>query len=149
MHSYTYDSRHRLSHYSRTLSWNDGHSTSHAYYLYDPLGRRVGEMHVSLKPATVHWWKSCSRKAARMARVWCSRQSWSGCWTGCMTSVRTATVMITSTGWCTTCAHNIARRRRRGGISTMRWVAVSASRCGNASVNIRHMSRWRCRAGRI
>ncbi|VTQ53355.1 Cell wall-associated polypeptide CWBP200 [Campylobacter jejuni] len=50
VYRYGYDSSHRLTHYSHTLSWGDGHSTRHGHYLYDPLGRRVGKRTLRLSP---------------------------------------------------------------------------------------------------
>jgi YD repeat-containing protein len=48
VHHFTWDSQHRLSQYSHTLSWSDGHDTTRAEYLYDALGRRIGKRTVVL-----------------------------------------------------------------------------------------------------
>ena len=50
VHRYEYDRSHRLTHYSHILSWRDGRDTTHGYYLYDPLGRRVGKRSFSVSP---------------------------------------------------------------------------------------------------
>ncbi len=48
VHHFTWDSQHRLSQYSHTLSWSDGHDTTRAEYLYDAPGRRIGKRTVVL-----------------------------------------------------------------------------------------------------
>jgi len=50
VHHFTWDSQHRLSQYSHTLSWSDGRDTTRAEYLYDALGRRIGKRTVVLNP---------------------------------------------------------------------------------------------------
>ncbi len=50
VHHFTWDSQHRLSQYSHTLSWSDGHDTTWAEYLYDALGRRIGKRTAVLNP---------------------------------------------------------------------------------------------------